>query len=268
MPNPTPGVESGCLPIVNFWKNLSAEPDAATRAAALRNFYFNGIAAQNIPAVIDIRNYAQSTGQIRTNEFMGFSWVLREFKTAVEDGFSIIKSVSVKSNPFGPLFNNGRTDSLATEFRTQFLNNLGSLLITDIATFSLTVENDAHNNGQSHANDFAAEENNFFNHSHQGVDQTFVNAIQTRASQLGSNLTSSQVLNRAMAMTCAGCHQPSNFGLTMFDSIGGGQSWPDTLGFTHINEFAANGKFPLSPALQTVFACAVCDRRFRLNARP
>ena len=253
IPNPTPGVASGCMPIVNFWKNLSADTNPTTRAAALRNFYFNGIAAQNIRPVIDIRNYQQGAGQIRTNEFMGFSWVLREFKTAAEDGLGIIKPVSVKSNPFGPLFNNGRTDTLATEFRAQFLNNLGSLLITDLSTFSLIVENDAHNNGQSHANDFAAEENNFFNHANQGVDQSFVNAIQMRASQLGSGLTSSQVLNRAMAMTCAGCHQPSNFGLTMFDSIGAGQSWPDTLGFTHINELAANGKFPLSPALQNVF---------------
>jgi hypothetical protein len=248
MPNPTPGSASGCAPIVNFWKNLSAEPNAATRAAALRNFYFNGIAAQNVRPVLDIRNYTAGAGQIRTNQFMGFSWLLKEFQTAVEGGVSIIKPVSVKANPFGQLFNEARVDSPAVDFRNQFLANMGSLLISDLSTFSLTVQNDAHNNGQSHASGDTLE-NDYSRH----ITANFAASVQNRATQLGSNLTSTQVVNRAVAMTCGGCHEPSAFGLTVANSVGPGQSWPGTLGFTHVSEFASNGSFPISPALQNVF---------------
>jgi len=248
MPNPTPGSASGCAPIVNFWKNLSAEPNAATRATALRNFYFNGIAAQNVRPVIDIRNYAAGAGQIRTNQFMGFSWLLKEFQTAVEGGVSEIKPVSVKANPFGQLFNGTRVDTLAVDFRNQFLANMGSLLISDLSTFSLTVQNDAHNNGQSHASGDTTE-NSYASH----ITADFSTSVQNRAAQLGSNLTAAQVVNRATAMTCGGCHQPSTFGLTVANSVGPGQTWPDTLSFTHVSEFSSNGSFPISPALQNVF---------------
>jgi hypothetical protein len=248
MPNPTPGSASGCAPIVNFWKNLSAEPNAANRAAALRSFYFSGIASQNVRPVIDIRNYTTGAGQIRTNQFMGFSWLLKEFQTAVEGNTSIIKPVSVKANPFGQLFNGTRVDTLAVDFRNQFLANMSSLLISDLSTFSLTVQNNAHNNGQSHASGDTTE-NAYASH----VTTDFSAAIQNRATQLGSSLTAAQIVNRATAMTCGGCHQPSSFGLTSANSVGPGQTWPDTLSFTHVSEFSSNGSFPLSPALQNVF---------------
>ncbi|MET0357449.1 MAG: hypothetical protein ABW044_11770 [Cellvibrio sp.] len=253
IPNPTPGVASGCKPIANFWKNLSAEPDATLRANALHDFYFNGLPEHNVRPVIDIRNFAQNTGQIRTNQFMGFSWVLKEFKAAVENGHSIIKPVTVKANPFGEFFNNGKLDGIAVDFRNQFLNYMNSLLINDLSTFSLTIQSDGHNNGQSHASGFEMAENNFMNHSNQGINQDFMNAIGVRSGQLGSSLSANQIINRATAMTCGGCHQPASFGLTAPDSVGNGQSWPNTLGFTHISEFAFNGSFPISPALQDVF---------------
>lgn len=253
LPNPTPGVASGCAPIANFWKNLSAESNATARATALRNFYFNGIPAQNVRAVIDIRNYAEGAGQIRTNQFMSFQpWVLREFKTAIEGGLSIIKPVTTKDNPVGFLFNDARLDSLSIEFRQQFLANMGTLVKPNINEFSLFVQNDQHNNGQSHASGFATMDNDFQNHSVQGTGD-FRNAIQARAAALGNNLTTDQVLRRATAMTCGGCHNPNAFGLTSSDSIGAGQTWPQTLGFTHVEEFVTNGKFNISPALRDVF---------------
>ena len=78
-------------------------------------------------------------------------------------------------------------------------------------------------------------------------------AIQIRSGQLGSSLSANQIVNRATAMTCGGCHQPSVFGLTDPDSVGDGQTWPDTLGYTHVSEIAFDGSFPISPALQDVF---------------
>jgi hypothetical protein len=114
------------------------------------------------------------------------------------------------------------------------------------------VQEDSHNNGRSHASGFETFENDFRTHVATGSG-AFKGAIETRIAELGSNLTADQVLNRATAMTCGGCHNPGSFGLTSFNSVGNGQSWPDTLGFTHLNEFAFNGIFSISPALENVF---------------
>jgi cytochrome c553 len=114
---------------------------------------------------------------------------------------------------------------------------MGSLLISDLSTFSLTVQNDAHNNGQSHASGDTLE-NDYSRH----ITANFAASVQNRATQLGSNLTSTQVVNRAVAMTCGGCHEPSAFGLTVANSVGPGQSWPGTLGFTHVSEFASSSQ--------------------------
>jgi hypothetical protein len=253
LPNPVPGNASGCAPIVNLWKNLSAENDVVTRAKTLRDFYFTGIPSQNVKPVIDIHHYAVGSGQIRTNQFMsGGPWVLKEFKISIENGLGFIKPVSVKANPFGPLFGDGRVDSLASNFRNQFLANLNSLLVGDLSTFSLTMQEDSHNNGRSHASGFETFENDFRTQVATGSG-AFKRAIDTRAAQLGSNLTADQVLNRATAMTCGGCHNPGSFGLTSPNSVANGQSWPDTLGFTHLSEFAFNGFFSISPALENVF---------------
>lgn len=257
--NPSPGNTQLCLPIVSFWRNLTNVSDSTARGKMLADFYYNGLPASgNFPSVapvFNIDNYSATGGQIRTNEFMGgISWVLKEFKIGVDSssGLSLIMPVSDKANPFGPLFNDvARTDTLASDFRSQFLKNINSLLISDLSTFSLTVENDLHNNGQSHSNGDTTE-NQFLNNSNQGSG-VFKAAIQTRLTQLGSNLTVDQVLNRATAMTCAGCHQPTEFNLTFGIGVGPNQVWPQSLGFTHVNETPFNGVFNISPALQDVF---------------
>lgn len=252
LPNPQPGVAAGCMPIAEFWRDLSTDSSEFSRSQKLNTFFFNGIPSKNVRPVIDIRNFAANTGQIRTNQFMEFQpWVLKEFKVAVEGGISIIKPVSVKSNPAGFQFNDTKTDALSVQFRTEFLDNMRTLLKPDISRFFLTVQNDANNNGQSHASGFVAE-NNFLNHALAGTG-SFRNAIQNRATELGSTLTTAQILNRATAMTCGGCHSPDTFSLTVADSIGAGKTWPRSLGFTHVEEFPVNGKFPISEALQNVF---------------
>jgi hypothetical protein len=250
--NPSPGVASGCLAIVQFWKNLSAENDTTARATKLRSFYFEGIPSENVGAVISVGNYTFGHGQIRTNMFMGSSWDLKEFKTSIDSqGLSIIVPVTVKSNPVAFLFDGNNTDSRAREFQNDFINNIGNLL-GDFNTFSLVVERDTHNNGQSHASGDVSENafsSAFFNTNTNNFQQTLNNKLAS----VGSNLTPTQVMNRATAMTCGGCHQPDAFGLTSPNTIGPGKSWPTTLGFVHVNEFPFNGVFLLSPALNEVF---------------
>ncbi len=258
VPNPTPGVANGCLPIQKLWQDLTNENNATTRASTLSNFFFNGIPASNVRAPIDHRNFAVNTGQIRTNQFIsGSSWNLKEYKAVVENGKNTLQVATVKSNPVSSLFTDTNTDSRSVAFRSDFINNLGSLL-GNPATFTLTVANNAHNNAQSHASG-PTNENNFGAPANFIPGGVFSNQISSRLSQLGSTLTPIQVVNRATAMTCGGCHQPSFFGLTANNAIGNGLSWPETVGpsspvgFVHVTETASNGIFPLSPALINVF---------------
>ena len=268
VPNPTPGVASGCRPIQQFWQGLTTQSDPIVRSQLLRNFYFNGLPASNVRAPIDIRNYSQTTGQIRTNQFMEPVWLLKEYKVSTASGVSTLNVVSDKSNPVADLFNVNNTDPRAAAFRTDFIDNLPSLLAPDLSTFSLTVENDAHNNGQSHASGNTSENdflNNFVTNSR---GSSFETAIRNKLVDLRSPLTVDQVINRATAMTCGGCHQPSFFALTGPNAVGPGQSWPDSGFFVHVNENTdATGSFPLSPALLNVFLPArKLDMETFLNA--
>lgn len=80
--------------------------------------------------------------------------------------------------------------------------------------------------------------------------------LEGRVDALGNPLTVDQLLNRATAMTCGGCHEPSSFGLTQPNAIGAFRlidgtiidSWPNTLGFVHVDE-----QRNISPALRNVF---------------
>lgn len=257
LPNPQPGSAAGCLPIANFWNTLSDASDVAKRANELRNFYFNGIPAQSITPVIHKDNYAPTSGQIRTNQFLSnanLSWVLNEFKITIENGISIVKPVSVKSNPFGELFRGGNADARALPFQNEFIANMSTLL-TDRDSFFLKVANDSHNNGESHANGADVAENNFASHFAQGTTSFRDAVTQKLVASSVTNISAAQVINRATAMTCGGCHMPSAFQLTSANSIAAGVSWPDSLGFVHISETLSAGQreFTVSPAMRTAF---------------
>jgi hypothetical protein len=55
--------------------------------------------------------------------------------------------------------------------------------------------------------------------------------LQTQLTALGSALTPDDIVARAQALSCAGCHRLSNNA-----PLGGGLSWPPSLGFTHVTE--------------------------------
>lgn len=253
VPNPAPGFSNGCLSIQNLWQRLSTENNATTRATILRNFYFNGIPASNIRAPIDHRNFGVNSGQIRTNQFLSSStWNLKEYKAVVENGKNTLQVTTVKSNPVSSLFRDSNTDSRSVEFRLNFLSSMTSLY-GDPTAFSLTVSNNSHNNGQSHASGSLIDQNNFGSAANFIPNGVFFNQIKNKLSQDGFQLTPQQIVNRATAMTCGGCHQPTAFGLTNANSIGPNLNWPNTLGFVHIRETASGGVFQLSPALINVF---------------
>jgi hypothetical protein len=91
LPNPDPGCGvAACREVAERWVQVADETDPTVRADLLEEFYFDGIG--NFEPVIHPAHYGMdstedaaygqgATGQIRTNQFVGFqSWTLREFQ--------------------------------------------------------------------------------------------------------------------------------------------------------------------------------------------
>jgi hypothetical protein len=266
--NPTPGDIRGCEPIIRAWESMPTL-DPIAQGALLQQI-FVGTGLTGMAPVLSTKHFMAGAGQIRTNQFITPDWVLREYDLAEECSSSsdcnvVAMPVRVNENPFGELFNprvaqgSSPLAEKAAEFQSLFANNLHPLLKDDIIMLSNPVP-DKFNHGQSHASFPNGVENDFNGHFGGDVNSFFGQVMQAELSSkvdaLGNPLTVEQVLNRATAMTCGGCHQPTSFGLTLPNSIGAMRlsdgsiidSWPDTLRFVHIDEDRR-----LSPALRDVF---------------
>jgi len=262
LPNPQPRLGLwGCRPVARFWASLSAEPDPAVRAEALRRFYFKGLPGGFVP-VIHASNFGlaegRPTGQVRTNQFMQFGWTLREFRLRQRcaEGTCTVRfePETVKDNPTGLLFGTRTAHPLTEEFQqSAFPAQVASLAQGDLLRFSMDLE-DRFNTGQSQST---------------GTDNSYIfllglpsapNPLRTRLQEeldaRGIALTPTQVVARAQALSCAGCHQ-----LSTRADLGGGLTWPSkssAFGFVHINERALeegpNGpRYPLSEAVTGTF---------------
>ena len=269
LPNPKPGCRSGCRDVIEFWVNMSADSNPATRATKLADFFYNGL--PGFRPVIHSEHYASgassiygqsNSGQIRTNQFLsGGPWTLKEFKTFLScSGSSCdfdFMPTSVKGNPYGHLWNkdiaNGASAplptgnpfataipglaALASNFQADILgqvtdNKLGH---PDINLFSYSVDpnkNAAESQSQSPVVD------HYRNNLNSASDSSFKNDLDAAGGALTFPLTSNQIANRAAAMSCAGCHMPSAFGLLAPNSIGALgplSSWPNALSFVHVD---------------------------------
>jgi hypothetical protein len=245
LPNPIPNLGlKGCRPVAEFWANLSTIDDPTVRANALADFYFTGL--PGFPPVVTIDHYV--TGQIRTNMFIEPLWQLREFKLRhrchdPQGACAALrfKPVTDKSNPFGALFDDTATHPKASKFRRRFLKLLPGLLADDLIGIALRNHNQF-NAGQSNSQ---GEENDYAFQFSQGSG-SFAQAIQQELTALGSDLTPTQIVNRALTQSCAGCHQLSTFAPNR--KLGHGLVWPASNGFVHVDEAGS-----ISPALRDVF---------------
>ncbi|MCP3165376.1 hypothetical protein [Myxococcus qinghaiensis] len=253
-PHPEEGLD-GCLPVAEFWQGLTANPDPVSRAQKLRTFYFQGLPGGFRP-VVHIDNYgadpATVAGQIRTNQFLQSNWLLREFKlqkTCNAGTCTSLKAIisTDKVNPFGGLFNPTSTHARASDFRFFFATQVEALARNDINLFNMDVQ-DQFNGGQS---DAQGGENNYTGQFGSGAS-ALRTLIQNELDRIGSPLTPVNIVARAKALSCAGCHDLSNS-----NPLGGGLTWPNSLGFTHVSELTEAGpegtRFRISPALENVF---------------
>lgn len=304
LPNPKPGCRSGCRDVTEFWVDLSSDSAPASRAAKLENFFYNGL--PGFRPVVHTSHYASGvssvyggsgSGQIRTNQFLFRAgmpptvWTLKEFKTLLSCAGGTCDydffPVSVKGNPYGVLWNRDIATgaatptapfentyatpipgiaALATDFQGDVIAQVTAALLANPDINSITYQVEPNKNSaesQSQNPTFDHYPNQFAG----AADATFRTNLNAVAAGFG--LTGAQVVNRAMAVSCAGCHLPNGFGLTNANAIGPGMSWPSALSFVHVDtplvsiaghagfdptQFGGNTQgFNISPALLTTF---------------
>lgn len=261
MPNPLPllGLE-GCRPVANFWANLSSIDSVSQRADQLESFYFNGlVSVPPFPPVVQIANYGDNSagrGQIRSNQFSNPSprlWSLREFKLKRTCGLLSCSAmrvvpVTTKESPYGPLFDPTLPHARAAGFQALLPTEVGTLGGSTLFDIDEDIP-DTYNTAQSQAS---------------GTETNYLTQLTTAPSALrtdlanaltgaGSALTPDNIVARVQALSCAGCHRISNNA-----DIGGGLTWPPSLGFTHITEretevVAGETRYLISDALTQAF---------------
>jgi hypothetical protein len=226
----------GCRKFVQAWADLSDEAGLEARATLLERMYFDGF--EEFDPVIQWSNFGDNpagVGQVRTNQFMQpvspKAWSLREFKIKREcpGGECTLHFVPTtdKVNPFGPLFDAGSTRPEAAAFQIEFLGAIARLAAPTLDGVGMKTS-DAFNSGQSQAS--GGTETNYVANFGTGAN-AFRDGIQSTLGALGSTLVADDVVKRAQAMSCAGCHRLSNNA-----ALGGGLTWPSSLGFTHVSE--------------------------------
>lgn len=259
LPNPRPELGlAGCRPVVELWQSLTTDNDVQSRARRLHDFYFQGL--PGFMPVVHVDNYGVrasgvATGQVRTNQFMQGPWTLREFKLRKECGSGTCSlwfaPVTVKTNPGGTLFSARSTHPLASTFQRSVLpEQVASLAVNDLSGFGLSVP-DAFNSGQSNSE---GPENSYVRQLTDGGAGELGSALQAELTALGSSLTPRDIVARAQALSCAGCHELSNGA-----NLGGGLTWPGSLRFVHVSEQRmepspeGGNRFVISPALTRLF---------------
>jgi hypothetical protein len=250
----------GCQKLVEAWADLSDEPSIDARAAVLEHFYFDGY--EEFDPVIQWSNFGDNpagAGQVRTNQFVQpvspKAWSLREFKirrACPVTGCTLrFVPVTDKVNPFGPLFDAQSSRPEAESFRNELLAAIGRLAAPTLDGVGMKTSDD-YNSGQSQAS--GSTETNYVVNFGTGAN-AFRDAIQSSLTALGSSLAPDDIVKRAQAMSCAGCHR-----LSSGVAIGGGLSWPASLGFTHVSEKDVDveivggvARYLISPALVDAF---------------
>ena len=255
LPNPAPacGVE-GCRPVAELWHKLGTLNQASQIRTALDDFYF-GTGVGKGP-VVHADNYGPNGGQIRTNGFMPAPnlWQLHEFRFAHDCGFGpCIRPTTLKDNPHPQLFTDPSPGAGGEAFKSWFLKQVKNLEVADVNQYFIT-DAGTFNAGQS------TSEGQFDVYRLQsGESSPFRDAIQAAIKTPG--VTTDQILNRMLTLSCAGCHEHAN--VIENSDLGDGLSWAPTLGFVHTSEeFTEDGSFgPRFPLSENLIQIALPHRK-------
>jgi hypothetical protein len=273
--------ERDCRPVAEFWASLK-EKSGADRAKALHDFYFDGDmgALGRLPTPpMSFENLGGSSrGQVRGNLFVNNNtWQLREWllrkHILLKDGTVELARLSfdlttVKDNPLAEFYDSSKSATGLEPIR-HAAETAGFQSAFERAMLKSLTANGVPNEGAVgalspaikavHGFNFGAGLTSRFDEfqsTSQGMtdivklDAAFAGRVEQARQTVGTTLTSNEIVNRSLALTCQGCHQPS--GVTRDPgfklSIAPGIDWPASLDFVHIDEDSN-----LSPALLESF---------------
>jgi hypothetical protein len=157
--------------------------------------------------------------------------------------------VTNKTNPYGPLFDVASTHPKRAGFQALLPGQVPSLIGATLPEISADIP-DAYNSGLSEAS--GTTETNYPTNFGTGSN-AFRDALASALATAGSPLTVDNIVARLQAQSCAGCHRLSNN-----TDLGGGLTWPASLGFTHVTERETEPadvgvRYKLSDALNNAF---------------
>lgn len=287
LPNPNPkcGI-AACRPVQQMWARLTTTADPNTRADRLEEFYFDGITG--FAPVVHFTHFLNTggggygtsdTGQFRTNAFIDRPWMLKEFKlertcrqvpiiepVPTESTTTLTKvaapttrtvcdlnfvPVSVKDNPFPDLFNPASVHPLAANFVNHIDDQVACLAIDDINGFGYCGLDNVYNHNESAAEFGSSDYRNQFG----GGGGPLGASIQGALTAIGSPLTPAQIVGRAEALSCKGCHAHASGAALGFTE--GNFPVADFAGFVHNTEFPEPGpdgtRFRISDGLTDSF---------------
>lgn len=239
--------KASCDPIAQFWASLSTMADPATRAAALEHYYFEGLPGMAFPPVSARgAGWDGEGGQLRSNNFVDSAqWNLREANwrgscDAAGACSAHFVLVDTKNSPSEKLFAGTHASSAA--FEHWFISKAVPKLDKARAAADLSLGNDPTFDAFESISQPQPDDPTSVLYK-QAASAALRAQIADKLVELESTLTVDNILDRATAATCAGCHRVSKNA-----DLGGGLTFPSPAGFVHIGE-----QGQLSPALADEF---------------
>lgn len=282
-PNPSCGI-AACRPVQQMWASLTTTADPATRADRLEQFYFDGISG--FEPVVHYTHFELGgspcgygtcpTGQFRTNTFMEGPWMLKEFKLErtcreirvlepVRTESTLTKStttttrvvcdlnfvpVSVKDNPFPDFFDPNLSPAA---FVNHIDDQVACLAVDDVNGFGYCNLDDGFNHNESGVDFFASDYRQRFGSVPPTTPTALRSSIEGALAAIGSPLSAENIVARAEALSCKGCHEHTN-GADLGGSV---TSFPSSMRFVHNSELVEVGpdgdRFRISSGLTNTF---------------
>jgi hypothetical protein len=282
VPNPRPEFgKEGCRPIAEMWQSLKTKTDRDDIAKSLLDFYYSGISNANgsIRQVLHIDHFGDLFGQVRGNFFMEDPWQLREWHIDPLTGSFRMHVLGTNPQPglYGspnpllpPMMVKGFQDNFVESVLPQLLEADSKLIgVSDIEDQKALLIKNIGILGSTVApwDDFVSNSQKPYGEPHdpeQVAEGAFKDKIKEAIEKAnGPNVSPDQILVRAGAMSCGGCHHFSSRREIGRNSASGKIMWPESIDFVHINE-----KSELSKLLKDFFLADRCEKMNEIFFKP
>lgn len=252
-PSPAAGL-TACAPIQRAWGNIPAALSASEEAKLLEQIYFLGVTG--VPPAISLAGFVSDApagrrGRIDVGRRTSTTWSWRELEASRSCTHAGCNFAWVPTAPVGALaptaFDPTDISPSANAFRAYFVGQRPYLEAGDARCLSYGSFDRRFATTTSRA---SLSEPSYVAHFAKQAQSTFGDTLA--ASTVLGTITPPQIVMRAEALSCAGCHGNSSSA-----DLGGGVYWPNALDGTHIGmdtEPGARGpRYVVSEALREVF---------------